>query len=109
MKSLFNLARSASVRQEAAPRVELIAYETSYTVKADIREPGLDDVSIWIKERVLTITSEDRTGFTKGAVMLPRLNFFRLTLALPDDADETALSVDCAGRVLHLSFNRRTA
>lgn len=109
MNSFFSAVRSADVRQEAVPRVELVEYETSYTVKADIQEAGLDGVSIWIEAGVLTITSEDRTGFANGAVMLPRLNSFRFTLALPDDADETGLSVDCEGRVLHLNFNRRAA
>jgi HSP20 family molecular chaperone IbpA len=107
MNSLFNVGRPADVRQEAVPRVELVEYETSYSVKADIQEAGLDGVAIWIEAGILTITSEDHTGSTDGAVMLPRLNSFRFTLALPDDAEETALSVECEGRVLHLNFGRR--
>ncbi len=107
MDSLFNAAPSADVRREAAPRVELVEYDTTYTVKADIQDAGLDGGSIWIEAGVLTITSEDHTGFTDGAVILPRLHSFRFTLALPDDVDETGLSVDCEGRILHLTFNRR--
>lgn len=41
--------------------------------------------------------------------MPPRLNSFRFTLALPDDADETGLSVDCEGRILQLNFSQRAA
>lgn len=109
MNSLFNVTRLADVPQEAVPRVELVEYDTSYMVKADIHEAGMDGVAIWIEAGVLTITSEDRAGFANGAVMLPRLNSFRFTLSLPDDADETGLSVDCEGRILHLTFNRRAA
>lgn len=109
MNSLFNAVRVSDVRQESVPRVELVEYETSYTVKADIQAAGLDGVAIWIEAGVLTITSEDHSGFANGAVVLPRLNSFRFTLALPDDADDADLSVACEGRVLHLSFGRRAA
>ena len=55
-----------------------------------------------------TITSEDRSGFADGACVLPRLHSFRYTLVLPDDVDETGLSIECEGRVLVLTFNRLT-
>lgn len=106
MDSIFKVMRFPVLGPESVPRVELVEYETSYKVKADIHDAGLDGVAVWIEAGVLTICTEDRSGFADGAVVLPHLNSFRFTLALPDDADETELSIECEGRVLSLTFGR---
>ncbi len=108
MDSIFNVARSWQVREDAQPRMELVEYDESYTVKADIHGCDAEGVAVCLEAGVLTITSEDRSGFADGVCVLPRLNSFRYTLALPDDADETGLSIACEGRVLVLTFGRLT-
>jgi HSP20 family molecular chaperone IbpA len=107
MNSIFRAARTLPAQEEILPRIELIEYDASYTVKADIHGAEADGVSLSLEGGVLTITSEDRSGFADGVCVLPRLNSFRYTLALPDDVDETALSIECEGRILTLTFGRR--
>jgi HSP20 family molecular chaperone IbpA len=108
MDSLFNVARSWQVREETQPRMELVEYDTFYTVKTDIHGCDADGVAITLEAGVLTVTSEDRSRFADGVCVLPRLNSFCYILALPEDADETSLSIECEGRVLVLTFDRLT-
>lgn len=105
--SIFSAARAWPVEQETPPRVELVEYERSYTIKADIQAAGADGVTMNVDAGVLTISSEDRSGFADGDCILPRLHSFRYTLALPDDADETSMSIASEGRLLILTFDRK--
>ena len=107
MNSIFRAARPLQAHEDVQPRMELIEYDRSYIVKADIHGADADGVSLSLESGVLTVTSEDRSGFADGACVLPRLNSFRYTLALPDDAAETSLSIECEGRVLTLTFDRQ--
>jgi HSP20 family molecular chaperone IbpA len=106
MDSVFNVARPWLQREEILPRMELVEYDKRYVVKVDIHDASAEGVGISLEAGVLSITSEDRSGVDDGACLLPRLHSFRYTLALPDDADETGLSIECEGRVLALSFDR---
>lgn len=103
---MFSAPRPSPVQEEALPRMEIVEYDSFYTVKVDIQRAGADGVAIAIDAGVLTVMSQDHSGSTEGACVLPRLNSFRYTLALPDDADETSVSLDRQGRLLILNFER---
>lgn len=109
VNSIFSAARAWPVDQEAQPRVELVEYERFYTVKADIKAAGTEGVTMNVEAGVLTISSEDRSGIADGDCVLPRLHSFRYTLALPEDADETSMSIACEGRLLILCFDRASS
>lgn len=106
MNTIFSAARAYPLQEDPLPRMELIEYDTSYTVKVDIHAAGEDGVAVALEAGVLTIMSEDRSGFADGACVLPRLNSFRYTIALPDDADETSISIVRDGRLMILTFDR---
>ncbi len=98
---------SSRITEEVLPRIEFVEYERSYTVKADIQAAGTEGVFINVDAGVLTISSEDRSGVADDVCVLPRLHSFRYTLALPDDVDETSMSMSCEGRLLILIFDRK--
>ncbi len=105
MHNLFNLREGLSAHSDPpVPRVELVAYDDRYAIKADVHAAGTDGVAISLEGGVLTITSEEGTELIDG-ILLPRVNTFRYTMALPDDADENSLAIEYEGRVLTLTFD----
>ncbi|WP_395339402.1 Hsp20/alpha crystallin family protein [Ningiella sp. W23] len=91
------------------PRVDIKEGKKSYDISAEL--PGLDtkDVSLEVKEGVLTLTGEKKTETSKDGekdyhVMERSYGFFKRSFALPNGVDQEKISAEFKKGVLHVSI-----
>lgn len=101
LTTAFNLSR---IDIGMTPRVELVEYDDRVVVKADVHAAGETGVAISMVFGILAISSECGRSGTRHPV--PDVGSFCYRLSLPDDVDETSVSIEYEGRVLTVTFAR---
>ncbi len=90
--------------QDWAPAADVSETESEYLIKADLPEVRKEDVSITVQDGVLTLSGERRQEKRADSEKLHRIErlygSFARRFALPEDADEQAISAESRDGVI---------
>ena len=100
-----NLARS-----EWLPPVDISETETAYTIEIEIPAVAREDVSVSVKDGVLSVTGErnvEKEKEGKRHRVERRFGRFARSFRLPENVDEENIAASSEGGVLSLVINKR--
>ena len=91
------------------PPVDVFESDNAYVIEAEIPGYKEDDIKIFCKNRVLTISSdavmkERENGFITEEISLPS---FQRSFQLPDDADEDMVSATSENGILSITISKK--
>lgn len=105
--SLFNDFFESS--SDRFPPVDVFETDNAYVIEAEVPGYKEDDIKIFCKNRVLTISSdavtkERENGFITEEISLPS---FQRSFQLPDDADEDMVSASSENGILSITISKK--
>ena len=91
------------------PPVDVFESDNAYVIEAEVPGYKEDDIKIFCKNRVLTISSdavmkERENGFITEEISLPS---FQRSFQLPDDADEDMVSATSENGILSITISKK--
>lgn len=91
------------------PPVDVFETDNAYVIEAEVPGYKEDDIKIFCKNRVLTISSdavmkERENGFITEEISLPS---FQRSFQLPDDADEDMVSATSENGILSITISKK--
>lgn len=91
------------------PPVDVFETDNAYVIEAEVPGYKEDDIKIFCKNRVLTISSdavvkERENGFITEEISLPS---FQRSFQLPDDADEDMVSASSENGILSITISKK--
>ena len=91
------------------PPVDVFETDNAYVIEAEVPGYKEDDIKIFCKNRVLTISSdavtkERKNGFITEEISLPS---FQRSFQLPDDADEDMVSATSENGILSITISKK--
>ena len=91
------------------PPVDVFESDNAYVIEAEVPGYKEDDMKIFCKNRVLTISSdavmkERENGFITEEISLPS---FQRSFQLPDDADEDMVSATSENGILSITISKK--
>lgn len=91
------------------PPVDVFETDNAYVIEAEVPGYKEDDIKIFCKNRVLTISSdavtkERENGFITEEISLPS---FHRSFQLPDDADEDMVSATSENGILSITISKK--
>jgi HSP20 family protein len=104
MRRWPRVATENRASQDWAPAADVSETESEYLIKADLPEVRKEDVSITVQDGVLTLSGERRQEKRADSEKLHRIErlygSFARRFALPEDADEQAISAESRDGVI---------
>lgn len=90
------------------PPVDVFETDGAYVIEAEVPGYNENEIKIYCKNRVLTISSDkvekDREGYISQEIALPA---FSRSFQLPDDADEEGVSASSNNGILTITINKK--
>lgn len=91
------------------PPVDVYEDEKSYVIEAEVPGYNENDIKIYCKNKILTISSEQvkkerEDGFITEEIALPA---FSRSFQLPDDANEDDVSASSANGILTITISKK--
>ena len=91
------------------PPVDVFETDNAYVIEAEVPGYKEDDIKIFCKNRVLTISSdavtkERENGFITEEISLPS---FQRSFQLPDDADDDMVSATSENGILSITISKK--
>jgi HSP20 family protein len=104
MRRWPRVATENRASQDWAPAADVSETESEYLIKADLPAVRKEDVSITVQDGVLTLSGERRQEKRADSEKLHRIErlygSFARRFALPEDADEQAISAESRDGVI---------
>lgn len=97
--------------REWAPLADVSENETEYVIKAEVPEVPKEAVNITVQDGVLTLSGERRQEKREDNEKVHRIERFHGSFArrfaLPEDADEQAISAECRDGVIAIRIPKQ--
>jgi HSP20 family protein len=109
--SMFASDGQQSPLREWAPLADVIENDTEYLIKAEVPEVPKEAVSITVQDGVLTLAGERKQEKREESEKMHRVErfygSFARRFALPEDADEQAITAECRDGVISIRIPKQ--